>query len=119
MGQTILVNLLSEQRIPNFIAVMHLGPDRVCALATTEFREQAPLFESMTGVAHESIPFDPYDFERDFNRVTDIVRQTPKDDELVINFTGGTKTSSPRCVTSCLDPSAKRCWSHDIPSMPA
>lgn len=93
---------MSEQRIPNFIAVMHRGPDCVCALATPEFKDQVPLFGSMTGVAHETIPFDPYDFKRDFRRVAEIVGQTPREDDLVINFTGGTKIMSLSTVLSVM-----------------
>ena len=63
MKQKILINLLSEQKIPNLIPILQIKPDKVIALATDEFAWQAKIFEELSKVPHELLPFSAYDFQ--------------------------------------------------------
>lgn len=91
MPETVLINLLSEQLLPNFIAVLQEGPDRVLALCTPEFQKDVPRFEEAGGIPHQPAPVDAYDLEGVRQRVARHIEALPADARVLINFTGGTK----------------------------
>ena len=93
MAEKILINILSEEMIPNFIAAMELQPDRIIALASKEYRWQIKVLEKYTA-AHRTVEYKPFDFQGDFNVVAHLTEELPKDAEIFINFTGGTKIMS-------------------------
>jgi len=108
MPKKILINLLSEQQIPNFIAVMQQSPDVVYALVTPRFEKQVARFKEFTGVPHEARRFDPYNFNADFEAIAELMQELPPEDEVTINFTGGTKIMSLATVLSAMAHRGKR-----------
>lgn len=94
MKEKILINLLSEQALPNYIAIRELEPDRVLALATPEFKTQVGLLQKATGVRHLVIEADAYDFRKNFDALALAFGQLPADADVIVNFTGGTKVMS-------------------------
>lgn len=95
MPKKILINLLSEQRMPNFIATMEEQPDLVYALTTEKYQPQVKLFEEMTGTPHERIHFEAYDLKKDIDIVAKLIaKDLAAGARLVLNFTGGTKIMS-------------------------
>ncbi len=94
----ILINLFSEQTIPNLIPILQLRPDKVIALATDKFAYQSEIFEQITKVPHELHQFDAYEFQNDIAIINKLIRQADPLDEIFINFTGGTKIMSMAAV---------------------
>lgn len=91
MSEKVLVNLLSEQKIPNLLSILHVKPDRVLALTTPAFKQQVNLLERLSGVPHEAVPFDAYALADDLNLVRQVLQKQAKDSEITVHFTGGTK----------------------------
>lgn len=91
MPETVLINLLSEQLLPNFIAVLQENPDRVLALCTPEFQKDVERFEEASGVRHQVVPVDAYNLEGVRQRVALHIETMSADARVLINFTGGTK----------------------------
>jgi hypothetical protein len=86
----ILINLLSEQVAPNIIAVKHFKVDKVIALATKDHEWQVSNFELITKIPHELVSISAFKLDENFqllNRVVDYFSEN----EVVINYTGGTK----------------------------
>jgi len=102
MPERVLVNLLSDQRLPSFIATMQLCPDRVEALATDQFRKDVALFEELTGTPHHASAFAPYALSQDVEVVRRVLDGVPPGDEVIVNFTGGTKIMALAVVLPCL-----------------
>ena len=98
----ILINLHSKQTIPNYIAIKEINPDKVVALATTDYSEQTNVFEEITGIAHVLTSIDAYNLEYNFNAIQNIINQWDHGDEIVINYTGGTKIMSVSLVLKVL-----------------
>ncbi|MBN2684873.1 MAG: DUF1887 family protein [Pontiellaceae bacterium] len=94
MTEKILINLLSEQTLPNYIAIKEIQPDRVLALATPEFKAQMGLLQKETGVQHMIIKADAYDFRKNFAALSESLNHLPPDADVIVNFTGGTKVMS-------------------------
>ena len=88
--KTILINLLSQQRIQNLIAIKHIQPDVVVALSTKDFEHQIETFESVANVAHKKILIEAYDLTQNL-QILDRVAKQYINDHLIINYTGGTK----------------------------
>jgi len=94
MPEKILINLLSEQALPNYIAIQELQPDRVLALATPEYHGQIDLLHEKTGVPHTAIETDAYDFRKSYDALVKAFSERASDAEVIVNFTGGTKMMS-------------------------
>jgi len=86
----ILINLLSEQTIPNLVAIKHFRADKVLALSTKEYKNQFSFFEEVSAVPHEMIEVEAYNLQKNLG-VLGAILQKVKGDELIINYTGGTK----------------------------
>jgi len=97
MAEKILINILSTEIVPNFIAAIELNPDRIIALASTEYRWQINLLEQYT-VTHKTVEYRPYNFKEDFSIVANLIQEFSEDAEVFINFTGGTKIMSVSAV---------------------
>jgi len=108
MSETVLINILSDQVMPNFIATMEVAPSCVVALASKDSQKQAKVLEDLTGVPHEIEPFKPYDFQEDFHTILRLIKGIPEDDEIIINFTGGTKVMSVTSVMGAIAAGADR-----------
>ncbi|OYT14504.1 MAG: hypothetical protein B7C24_17960 [Bacteroidetes bacterium 4572_77] len=86
----ILINLLSEQTIPNLVAIKHFKPSSVMALTTQEYKNQVKHFERVTQVSHQEVDVEAYDMPKNLSVLGDVLKNTQQD-ELIINYTGGTK----------------------------
>ena len=88
----VLINLHSEQAIPNYIAIKEIRPDKVVALTTNKYAFQIPIFEKLTNnINYQLRSIDAYDIEKNFETIQDIIVDLSVDDEVYINYTGGTK----------------------------
>lgn len=108
MKEKILINILSQEMMPNFIAAMEVGPDRVIALTTPQSEKQVASFEKMTGIPHEIRMIDPYDLRTDYERVCGLIGELPPETDVVLNFTGGTKVMSLAAALGCIRSSGGR-----------
>lgn len=108
MGEKILINLLSEQMLPNLISVLHEQPDRVLALTTPAFRQQVKLFEQVTGTPHAMIAFDAYAFADDLKSLQRLLAKQEADADIAIHFTGGTKIMAMAAVLGAIAESTSR-----------
>lgn len=88
--QKILINLISEQRIQNLIAIRHFEPNSVVALTTPDFKKQISTFESISKVPHREIQVKAYNLSENL-QVLQALMDDYKDTKLIINYTGGTK----------------------------
>jgi hypothetical protein len=88
----VLINLHSEQAIPNYIAIKEIRPDKVVALTTDKYTFQIPIFEKITNSINYQIKrIDAYDIEKNFEIIQDVIINLSVEDEVYINYTGGTK----------------------------
>ncbi len=94
MAERILVNLLSRQTMPNYIAVKQLRPDRVIAMVTDDFKLQSDRMQHITGVPHQVEPISPYGLKANSERIKKLLHELPDDSDITVNFTGGTKLMS-------------------------
>ncbi|RLD44195.1 MAG: hypothetical protein DRI86_08100 [Bacteroidetes bacterium] len=86
----ILINLLSEQTIQNIVAIRHFEADKVIVLTTPEYIWQVDNFEKITGVPHEKIEVLAYSMQNNMQQLTSVIEQFSEND-IVVNYTGGTK----------------------------
>lgn len=98
----ILINLHSKQTIPNYVAIKQINPDKVIALATPEFANQIALFEEVTKVKHVLNTIDAYDVEYNFRVIQEVVNELGTGNDIVVNYTGGTKIMSVSLVLKVL-----------------
>ena len=87
----VLINLHSAQTIPNYIAIKEIKPDLVIAFATEKFKDQVTLFESSTRIEHVYKEINAYDIESNFVIIQKLIDDLGEENELLINYTGGTK----------------------------
>ena len=98
----ILLNLHSKQTIPNYVAIREINPDKVIAFATNEFADQVKVFEEITKVEHILRPIDAYQMESNFSVIQDVIDELGSDNEIIVNYTGGTKMMSVSLVLKVL-----------------
>ena len=108
MSEKVLVNLLSEQKIPNLLSILHVKPDRVLALTTPAFKQQVKLFEEVTGTPHAMIAFDAYAFADDLKSLQRLLAKQEADADISIHFTGGTKIMAMAAVLGAIAESTSR-----------
>ncbi len=87
----ILINILSEQSIPNYLAIKELQPDKVIALTSKEYEYQVGIFANLTQVEHAKLKVDPYNLQQNKAVLQVLLEEIKEDGEIVINYTGGTK----------------------------
>lgn len=102
MSEKILINILSEQIIPNFVAIMHELPDKVISLVTEKFKKQSDLLEQLTGTPHQNVDCDAYNLMGNIKSLSATLVSIKPEDEIILNFTGGTKIMAISSVFSCL-----------------
>lgn len=90
----ILINLHSKQTIPNYVAIKEFKPDRAIALTTKEYEDQVKVFEEITKIEHILKPIDAYNLENNFNIIQEVVDELGAENEIIVNYTGGTKVMS-------------------------
>lgn len=108
MSEKVLINILSQEMMPNFIAAMEVAPDRVIALTTPRSEKQIAAFEKMTGIPHETRKIDPYDLRTDYERACGLISELAPETDVVLNFTGGTKVMSLAAALGCIRSSGQR-----------
>ncbi len=90
----VLINLISGQTIPNLIAQKYINPDKVILLYSKGSIKQKEAYKTVCeNVYFEEHEIDPYNFENISNLLSHLI-QKYKSDEIVINFTCGTKIMS-------------------------
>lgn len=87
----ILINILSEQSMPNYLAIRELQPDKVIALTSKEYVYQVSIFKKLTQVEHLLLKVDPYNLQQNQTLLKALLEEIRDDGEIVINYTGGTK----------------------------
>lgn len=87
----ILINILSEQSMPNYLAIRELQPDKVIALTSKEYVYQVNIFKKLTQVEHLILKVDPYNLQQNQTLLKALLEEIKDDGEIVINYTGGTK----------------------------
>ena len=113
----LLIQLLSEQILPNAIACSLIKPDRVLCLDTGRFSEHAARLENISGLRHELIKAAPLDLPANVTAIQKLLDQHQQDD-VWINFTGGTKmmalaavvlgAAKPNCRCVYVDTASRR-----------
>jgi len=98
----LLINLLSEQMLPNLIAILEEKPDEVTALTTPDYAEQVERFEKFSGTPHRRRDFKPYDLAGNIRAVTQMLTPLSESTHVSINFTCGTKIMSLAAVLPAL-----------------
>ncbi len=99
----ILINILSEQAIPNYIAIKEVAPDMVIALATDKYNKQVEMFKSITGVSHSPIDVKPYLMQETISLLEQHLKKIDDTDEVILNFTGGTKITAIASIFSIMN----------------
>jgi hypothetical protein len=87
----ILINLLSEQTVQNYIAIKELAPEKVIALVTDKYLQQVDMFADITSVPHETIEVKPFLMQETITLLGAYLKDMSSEDEIILNFTGGTK----------------------------
>ncbi|MDY0388264.1 MAG: DUF1887 family CARF protein [Methanolobus sp.] len=98
----VLINILSEQRLQNYIAIKHVKPDKVFTLSTEAMHDQNVIFSKVSGVKHIPIKCHGFDYRNLFSATEEIAQKVDRESEVVINYTGGTKIMSTALILRCL-----------------
>jgi hypothetical protein len=98
----ILINIYSNQTIPNYIAIKEIAPDKVIAFATPEYAYQVEVFEELTNLEHELVEIDAYNMEFNFGKIQSFLNKIGNQEEVIVNYTGGTKIMSVSVVLKVL-----------------
>ncbi len=107
MPEIALINLLSEQTIPNYLAIRETRPSRVLALVTDQYRNQPERFQSLSGIPHTAIPIAPYDLQCTTQALYAAINALPDNFTVLLNFTGGTKVMAVASVLAAMQPPAR------------
>lgn len=90
----ILINLIGGQTIPNLIAYKYVNPDLVILLYSEDSARQKDYFiQTCNSSQAEEIQIPPYDYYEIKSILRNILKKYSKD-ELILNFTSGTKIMS-------------------------
>lgn len=99
-----LVNLVSKQIAPNYLAIRHVNPDNIILCFTKESKEEKKLLNDVLrerGFTNiKNIEINPFDLERNRTLAADIF--SDKDTDFILNYTGGTKQMSIPFYDICL-----------------
>lgn len=94
----IVINLLSKETIPNFLAIREFEPQIVVSFVTDEFEDQISLFSRITKAEHQKVSVKAYNVDMVLNAVKNIAENYKEGTKLILNFTGGTKVMSAAMV---------------------
>ena len=94
-----LITLISGQLAPNLYSVLHLKPEKVILVHTKDTRGEAEHFKELVlkryGVqSAELYECSPYDPEKLQNQATYLCEKLNGENNLILNYTGGTKPMS-------------------------
>jgi len=90
----ILFNLISGQIFPNYFLIKHIKPDKCVNFYTEDTEFQNKIFKSiLLNLYIDEVEVDAFDFNNCYNAVKEYVSKYSTDN-LILNFTGGTKIMS-------------------------
>lgn len=90
----ILINLIGGQTIPNLIAQKYIQPDKIILLFSKGSIKQRDSFKSVfSNMTFEDKEIEPFNYNNIKAAAMDIIKNN-SDDDLILNFTGGTKIMS-------------------------
>lgn len=93
----ILYHLVSGQKMPIYISDKLIHPDKNVYLFSRDTEKDLPLIKSVIKTPSEAVEISPYNFMSVYKQITDILSKTDGN-ELILDFTGGTKISSFACL---------------------
>lgn len=101
-----LVNLISKQIAPNYMAIRHLKPDKVILCYTQDtHNETRLLIKALNKMGILEIgkhKIDPFDLQKNRSIARDIFSNKGPDNKVVLNYTGGTKQMSIPFYHECI-----------------
>ncbi len=91
----ILINIISGQLLPNYVATKHVNPDLCISLYTKDSKKLLKSFEDYFNnqMKFHDIEIDAYDYIKIYNTIKNTLNEY-KNNEIISNFTGGTKIMS-------------------------
>jgi len=89
----ILIHLISGQSLPTYIASELIKPEKNIYLFTESLKKTLINYHKVIRTDYEEVLIDAYYYNKVFNAVSEIIKKFISE-ELVINFTGGTKLMS-------------------------
>lgn len=89
----ILFHFLSGQALPVYIATGFIKPDLNVYLYTPQTQGIIEIIRAVLKLKSESCPVPAYDYTRAHDIISEYIKRF-KEDELIMNFTGGTKVQS-------------------------
>lgn len=89
----ILVSLVSGQTMPNYFGIKYYKPDKCIYLYTEESKQQMEWLRKSVGLPKDVFQINTYDYE-DIQSKCRIIIDTYSEDELILNYTCGTKIMS-------------------------
>lgn len=92
----VLVNLIGGQPTPNVIAFKEVSADKIINVYSSESEKQHKSICSTLGQSssEDHMKADPFNYEMNLQLAADILESHSVGNELVLNFTGGTKIMS-------------------------
>lgn len=97
----ILINILSEQKIQNLLAIHHFKPDTVLALSSIDYKNQVKIFEGVSQVKHHLLEIKAYNLAENLQILKQELTNW-NEDQIVINYTGGTKIMALSAILNVL-----------------
>ncbi len=89
----ILVSLVSGQTMPNYFGIKYYEPEKCIFLYTEESKQQMSWLKNSIKISSETIKIDTYDYNDIQTKCIEIINKL-NDDELILNYTCGTKIMS-------------------------
>ncbi|HEY9188102.1 MAG TPA: DUF1887 family CARF protein [Ignavibacteria bacterium] len=89
----VLVSLVSGQTMPNYFGIKHYNPDKCIFLYTKNSKKQMEWLKKSFDVKTEEKEIIPYDYDDIQNKCKEII-DNHRNDELILNYTCGTKIMS-------------------------
>lgn len=92
----LLINLIGGQTAPNFIAARQYKPDKLLNICSKDTENKSIMFKKTFGESHflsDIVLNDPFDIS-ELESAIEVINERHRNDEIILNFTGGTKPMS-------------------------
>lgn len=90
-----LFHLVSGQTTPNYIAYKEINPDKNILISSEDTRTEVYILKKIFGNSVEEIRVKPFSMRDAKDKVESFIKSNISDgDEVILNFTGGTKLTS-------------------------
>lgn len=92
----LLINLIGGQTAPNFIAARQYKPDKILNICSKDTENKSMMFKKTFGESHfldDIVLNDPFDLS-ELETAIENIKEKHINDEIILNFTGGTKPMS-------------------------